>query len=64
MNKLKLKRIDFDIYIWDCFSRLKEEDIRDGVYHLDSTSNRNPAQVADKIWIDLLIRHMETNNYN
>ena len=74
--KLKLKRRDFEDYIWNCFLDFlnKEENhdrdrggkqLKKGKeYYVSSTKNRNPRQVPKHLWVELLKRHLHNQNYN
>ena len=64
MKKRKLKRVDFDDYIWDCYVeyRDKNQDYQDP-YFAEITRNRNPEQVPEILWQKLLFAHLN-NNYN
>ena len=75
-NKKMLKRIDFDKYIWKCFTEFldKEENhietvfgkrLKDGVEFLwDDSKNRNPTQVPNDTWRRLLYKHIQRFHYN
>ena len=65
-KKKRLKRMDFDSHIWISFlAFLGEEELRDGLeFSCHDAVNRNPEQVCDELWKDLLKRHLKMFNDN
>lgn len=73
-NQIELMQMPFDNYIWACFlkfleaNHVKTEDgakrLKEGAfYYWNQTRNRNPI-VPEKLWEEILWRHLQYTNYN
>lgn len=74
--KEELNKMDFDSYIFQCFNKFLNTEgnyiqteygkhLRDGVEYLwANSSNRNPKQVPDILWKEMLWKHLKRIEYN
>ncbi|MCW3101693.1 MAG: hypothetical protein JWO09_133 [Bacteroidetes bacterium] len=51
----------FDDYIWQQFTSHRT---RGSKYYLSNTQNRNPKQVPNGLWRDVLLRQLREENFN
>lgn len=73
-NQMNLAPIPFNKYIWSCFLEFLDEynekmenegkQLKEGTeFNWNDTKNRNPI-VPQKLWEDILLRHLHHLNYN